>query len=212
MATRTEPVHDWCDLWDNACGKKRWASKYPKRNRSAFELEIEGTIEASIPSDLGSLLRSYHACTWNWTVVPPENPLFPAEVTEVDLHSSLEVASYMEADLEVNDVLVQLRGQVYDHFSRLENGILISPPSVDLPFPEEHLETFVQDLKAYAALTLWHHAHEYPAFLASLPKGMLVSLTAELFQLALLLLIKRLRSAATPNRRPEPPLPPIPWQ
>lgn len=194
MVTRLEPLHDWTNFWDDPAGKKSWLSDYPAGDRAAFELEVEGMVGASVPDNLGSLLRSYHACTWTWTVYPPNNSPVRPRNTTADLHSALRVATYVKEDLEASDVLDQLPGQIYG-ITRIKNGVSIPRPEVILPFPKEHLETFIQDLKAYAALTLRQFAVEYPAFLASLPEEVSSALHEELFELAMLLLSERLQSS-----------------
>lgn len=94
----------------------------------------------------------------------------------------------MEENFNIREVLEQLKGI----------RLISDKTPIKLPFPERHLVSFLQTLKYFALLTERQFLKEKAAFVHRLPLPVISALHCELFQLAIMTLLEKLRSPASP--------------
>lgn len=172
----------WWDVnfWERVEGTdSRWTAQCPFEDRLVFELEVEAMVRSCIPKQLHDLRQAYARCNWS------DRPAYAI----CDLEDAVLAASYCEDHLETRDVLGQLKDVDHER-----DGVLIPAPQVKLSFPESDLATFLQGLKYHAVLTAWRFVNQWATFLHELPLVVAASLREQLFEIAVVMLMEKLKS------------------
>lgn len=107
-----------------------------------------------------------------------------------DLEDAVLAASYCEDHLETRDILGQLKDVDHER-----DGVLVPAPQVKLSFPESDLATFLQSLKYHAVLTAWRFVNQWAIFLHELPLAVAAALREQLFEIAVVMLMEKLKSS-----------------
>lgn len=203
MSAMTEPKHDWTNFWDQIerYNQSPWTTSCPTEDKDNFERKVEGMVRSSVPKHLEPLSEFSPSCTWHWTAPAVGNQKGGA----VSLEYAILVASYTKETLDVQDVLVQLPGQVY-RATRVRNGVVVSrQPEVVLPFPEDVLRHFIHELKHVAFLTFWKFVRGHRWFLRSLPRKVESTVCGEVFEIAVREIMDVLNLTCNSGQAPLPP-------
>lgn len=202
MPERHVPKHDWTNFWDQVDrgNQSPWTTSCPTEDKATFERKVKRMIRGCVPEHLERLTELSGKCTWHWTA--PAAGDQPGGT--VSLERAILVASYVKEKLDVREVLAQLPGQVYRH-PRVRNGVVTAPrPDVKLPFPEENLRSFLDELKYLALVAFSHFARHHRRFLRSLLPDVEATVYDEVFEIAVREILAVLHSTRGTDHAPSP--------